>query len=297
MNQIVQTAERSLNRVLEFYEKVGTPLGYSPKIKYIDGICNQRPDTIAMVKSEIEMVDKSVEFLSQYLAKTIWQEGYGLNVSDESIAEAAELSKKQISDNFKKVRITKEFESGADILVFEPYLRRNGDDIMAHEVWHLIEKANGVMFQRPYIIEGTATYAMNRFLGQRCDKPFEESTNLVNMLYQGTANIVQSVAGNSNNPYKSMLDNETREQIQQTLILKLKPKITGLVVKLLENEDTRKMALQSLRENPYFKELEGNLSHKGIVQAYRKMGANKLADELEKQDLGILIQQFKMMGF
>lgn len=298
MEQVIKLAEESVRKVLKFYEARGTPLNYYPKLQYVDRICPQRPDGLAMIREEFEALDNYIDFFSQNLGRTIWKDAYGIDVSDEAIIEVARIQK----DKFKKIFIPQEFESGADVLIFQPYSehikkQEGRDKVIAHEIWHLIEKERNVLKEHPFIIEGTATYAMNRFMGESCDIEFEECGDFFMMMYHGAANVVQNYVGNSDNPYQTMLDRQIREKIQQDLLGRVKPVIVERVKKSFEDENNRKTMAYSMQQIPEFQELKGNLSSEGVIKAYRQMGANKLVDELQGKDLEGLLNWFRMAGF
>jgi len=297
-SNLLKLAEESVIKVLKFYESRGTPLSYHPKLQYVDRICPEVPDGLAMIREEFETVGNYIDFFSQNLAKAMWKDAYGIDVSDEAIAEVTRIQK----DKLGKILIPQEFESGADVLLFQPYQnhskkQEDRDMIMAHEVWHLIEKERGVLQEHPFIMEGTATYAMRKFRGESCDKSFEEFDDLVTMMYLGAANIVQNYVGNSENPYQTMLNKQLRGQIQQDLLKKVKPVLVERIKKSLEDEDNQKAMAHIMRQIPEFQGLEGNLTDEGIVKAYRQMGAIKLANELQGENLEGLKSWFRMIGF
>jgi len=298
MEQVIKSAEESVSRVLKFYKDRGTPLSYSPRLEYVDGICPQRHDALAMIRQEFETLDKYSDFLYQNLGRTVWKDAYNIDVSDEAIAEVTRIQK----DKLGKILIPQEFDSGADVLIFQPYQnhcreQNDGDEIMAHEIWHLIEKERGVLQEHPFIMEGTATYAMRRFRGKSCNKPFEKFDDFFMMMYLGAANVVQGYVESSENPYQTMLNKQVREQIQQDLLGRVRPVLVERIKKSLEDEDNQRDMAHTMRQTPEFQGLEGNLTAEGIVEAYRQMGATKLADELQGKDLEGLMDWFRMAGF
>lgn len=298
MEEIIKPVKESVSRVLKFYENVGTPLSYNPKLGYVDKICETKPDGLMKMKNEFKIIDKIVDFMTQNFAKTIWKDAYGLDVSDEALAELT----KNIKHKINKTLIPQEFESGADILIFQPckkYIKSEKaiDEIIAHEIWHLVEKERKLLEEHPFITEGTATYAMKRFIGKRCNKKFEKFDDFFMMIYLGAANIVQNYVENKENPYQSMLDTNLRREIEQDLVGRIKPILVEKCRKSLENEDVKKGVAFSMQKIPEFKELKGNLSTENIIRVYKNMGANKLADELEGKNLENLMDYFRMAGF
>ena len=298
MEEIIKLFEESVSRVLRFYQSVGTTLSYRPKISYVDGICQHRPNFLAMIRDEFEILDRYSDFIDQNFGRTIWKDAYGIDISEEAVVEVMKIQKNRIN----KFLIPKEFESGADILIFQPCRKfdknkRNIDEIFAHEIWHLIEKEKGLLQETPFIMEGTATYAMKRFIGESCNKKFVEFGDFFSMMYLGAANIVQDYIRNKENPYQVMLDRSIRGEIQQDLLERVKPVLVERIKKSLEDEENKIAIAFSMQQIPDFRELNGNLSAENIIRVYRKMGANKLADELEGKNLEGLIYYFRIAGF
>ncbi len=296
--RIIKLGEESLSRVLTFYNNNGTPLSYFPKLQYINGVYPQRPNVLAMIREELEIMIQSFDFFSHNLAKTIWKDAYKIDVSDEAIAEVIEIEK----DKLGRIFVPSKFESEADILLFLPYRdhtveQEDRDEILAHEVWHLIEKERGALQEHPLISEGTATYAMKRFRGQSCDRTFEECNDYFTMIYSGAANVVQSYVGNAENPYQTMLDRKMRDQIQEDLLGRVRPVLVEKVKRSLGDKNNQKAMAQALRQIPEFQKLDGNLTAAGIIEAYREMGAEKLADELQGKSLEGLLYWFRLAGF
>jgi hypothetical protein len=293
MEQIIQEAEKRLDNVLNFYKRLETPLSYRPKLQYIDTIYGLRPDTIAQVIGELEMVKNYSDFLYKNIMKNVCKEIYKLDISDLAITEITNIQKNKLHE--LNNLIPKEFEG--DIILFQPYKQADRDATILHETWHLIEKERGVLQKHPFIMEGTATYAEKRALRKKCDTPPSRFGDFFSMIYYGAANIVQNHVQNSKNPYKAMLELDVREQIQQELLEKVKPVIANQLKKTLGDENVKKGLAYQMQQNPKFQKLKNNLTAEGIIEIYREMGANQLAKELEKQNLESLLDSFKQIGF
>lgn len=52
MGSVINSIDKSLERVLKFYESMGTPLSYEPTFKYIDHISSSMPVAIAKILEE-----------------------------------------------------------------------------------------------------------------------------------------------------------------------------------------------------------------------------------------------------
>ncbi len=289
---IEKCIEESLRRVLGFYERMGTPLSYYPNTRYVDcspSVVLPGYEIIAISGVEINARYRCLQFLYRTLARVIWREAYGIVVSDEAIDEL-------IAHLLDRIKIP-EFEE--DIVIFKPfkYLEdEQRDEIIAHELWHLIEEERGLFDRHPFIVEATATYARKRFRNERCDIPPEEC-DLVEMLRLGGANVVQQYVENSPNPYKAMLDPNLRERIQKELLKRVEPIIVQKAKESLRIKDVRFSLASILQQYPEFEELRNNLTPEGIITFYRKIGAYRLADELEaqKEKLKNLIKEFEAL--
>ena len=297
MESIITDAEKSLDKALEFYERNDVALGYRPSLRYTDTICPIRPDALACVKAEFEIVDKYIDFFYKNLGIVVWKGLYGLDISDEAVGEITRITKNRLPEVV--FSSYPELMSEADIVIFEPYKEdaSSRDVTMAHEVWHLIEKKINLLQEHPFIAEGTATYAMMKFAGVNCDRPLEDFDDYLMMMYHGSANIVQNYVKNSKNPYLAMLDVDLRLKIQKELLDRVKPLLTDKIKKMLEPVEMHDAEEKMLKQTPEFANLVGNLTAENIVRAYRQMGAVKLVDELQGQNLDGLIYWFKKFGF
>lgn len=298
MDDFIKHAQESTERVLGFYDKVGTPLSYTPKIEYKDSLFQSDRNIIARIKEENEILENYLSFFSRSFAKAVWKGAYNLDVSDEAILELEDIQKRRIGNVFR----FEEHESDADIILYRPFRSyhqypEESDEVFSHEIWHLIEKERGVMQAHPFIAEGTATYAMRRYFGKACDKSLEECIELNGMMYFGAANIVQNHVKGSENPYKEMLKKEVREGIQQDLVKRVEPVLVKATMASLQNEDAIEMISSSIRQIPEFEALEGNLTKEGIIEAYNQMGASQLVSELKGKDLEGLMMWFRRFGF
>jgi hypothetical protein len=169
MNTLEKEIEKSLDRVLEFYESKDIHINERPKVKYIDkffiGNIQQTSYAYYIKKSETntaKIIDDFIEPFRFILKKS----GKYTTLRDNWI-------KKIDGENEKLI---KGYEySDKDILLFKPLkdkIDRKGntkffiDSILYHEIWHLIEDKMGVLESHYWIRDGTATYAqlnaMNR---------------------------------------------------------------------------------------------------------------------------------------
>ncbi len=191
--KIIKYAEKTLDSVLLFYDHKGISLSHRPKIKYIDSM---HPKFYGIpARCEVYYPKKEILYLS--LVK---------------------------SPKYKSI-----------ILLFQPYKtiqnKKFRDEIIAHEVWHLIEKERNVINIAPIIKEGTATYAAKTF----CLGYFEDTIKNLKEDYENTHLVVASLVNyytrSLKNPLISILNKEIRLMIEKELF----KKIRNQAIETLEN--------------------------------------------------------------
>lgn len=75
------------------------------------------------------------------------------------------------------------------------------------------------------------------------------------------------------------------------------PVIGKIAKRNLENENTQKIYFYILKQIPEFRALQGNLTAQNLIEAYKNLGANQLAEELQNKDLDKLLDSYKRLGF
>jgi len=300
----IKSAKRSLDRVLEKYTRTGVPLGYVPKIAYFDEVYFESPRFIAIILPELTGIPKrSSQFLSELISAIEFREGYGLTVSDEAIQEYSHTLRGK-KDNINGAgRVSQKYkDSEAEILLFRPFasLYQNQeltDEIMAHEVWHLVELNRDIFKIAPLIVEATATYAGRLSVGKDCPVPPEEYPTLDTMLYHGGGYVIQRMIQGSSNPYVRMLDKTIREDAQRQLMWRVRKKLVDLVHERVGNPTYQKSVKDQLMCIEEFRQLDGNVDDKTLLKVYSDLGAFKLVRELERQDLNKALEWFRSVGF
>ncbi len=298
MNNKDKFTQKSLERILDFYSNRGFNLNYFPKLKLVDEDFKELPYTIALVKNEIETFDKFSDLSAKLFGVSIWKEAYHLNVSEDSINELNTAIKKNVNLNSL---ITLDNYGGGDIFIFPLYYKiseTHQEATLAHEVWHLIEKEKGVLSDSLLIREGTAEYAEKLFMNERFVRELEEIEEFREILYQGAGKIVQDKVSHLQNPYEAMLDPKLRSKIEEEFIERLKPVLVKKVKKTFEDKNyLGKFAAMSIKIFPGLSDLKSNLRKESILDFYKKLGANKLAEEIKDQDLSHLIDYYRLIGF
>lgn len=288
-----------MDRVLAYYGKWEVPLSYRPVVRYIDKPNPLGRDSIAMVNTECELDAKITAFYVENIALLAWRECYGLQVSVDAIDEFRERIDVVGREGHKVPELMVIGEEGAHIFLFKSYRRYSSvqeviDRFFVHEVWHLIEDQQGLMESHPMIREGTATFAVKHFAGIDCETSIESARNYGEMVYSGVANLVQGFVKSSPNPYKAMLDPALRQQMQDAAMQRILPRIAAMVnASPSDQQGTMRHLLGALGEHRHF--LEGEIDRDKVIGFFRSVGADKLVAEVEHQDLGKLVEWFRVL--
>src|SRR3989338_8122195 len=202
MTNVPQLAQYSLDRALGLYVKEGITLRHMPRIIYYDKPHPGNADILATCDLEDSASAAHVDFVSKRMGKMIWNQAYGIEVSQEAIDEMTETLKKRfgLSNSVRK--------ASHDILIFPRFAQKvehmeESDIYMAHELWHFVEYERGVFEGSTLIAEGTATYAAARLLGKRFNDPIESFEDYIKALYIGGANLVQNRVEKERYPFEA----------------------------------------------------------------------------------------------
>lgn len=298
-------AERALDIVLSFYETQGVPLSYRPKLGYISKDPENFP-YLMIANVEYEIREKNFDFFNGRFTKIIWKDLHKLEVSEEAIEElcdvTARLQKEMVEDPELDDILTFEYAFGednvenADIVLFESCRdldKKEMVEVLLHEVWHLIEKERGLMDQTPLIMEGTAMYVSRRAFEKRFDTTIESGEDILESIYLGGAALVKEHVEKFENPYIALLDETLREEIHNEVIERLEPVIGEKSRMLYENEEFMEHVSDVLKKPPLYQELIGNVTPTSVLNFYKKIGANKLVEEIKDQDISLLVYDFK----
>ncbi len=149
---------------MTWFSAQGINLEYIPTVAYVDRESSLGERVLASVEAEELSVLGALNMpLSLFCEALYARTGLRVTSSFKEIIKVLELNRKQF---YVRDEISK---SDADITLYRPAKKskaRELDELIAHEVWHLIEKEKGFASGEDFIIgEGTATYAANRFAG------------------------------------------------------------------------------------------------------------------------------------
>lgn len=316
----VEYAKVCMKYALERYAAHGAALSYTPAMRPIYGDADS-PDFLAGVRFEKRPLVTILNFLSSgaFTAK-FWEKYYGINVSPDALEEkqtaycsalvkagpeVEEIMKR--FDGVTRLRgdygdLIRDGLKDGEVALFSPF-RRTRDKksmlvAMAHEAWHLIELERGLFKDMRLLGEGTATCAPAFLLGGTVME--SEPENVDDLLYQKAAAVVQRRCNGCGNPFGRMLDPAFRRDVE----MELADYTVGTFLRAdsMNQEELdylRKLRLDGLRAERYLRKaapelaMPENPTRDEIMAYYRRIGANRLADELDGQDLSRLLVSVK----
>jgi len=189
---VERKAQESVAHALEWLEDQGIQLGYSPTIAYVDAKHPIIKQAVAVVDREEESFLRALNLPMSMFCEALYKRS-GLEGNVGAVAQVIELNKDQFLSAFDTAK------TGADITLYRPAKStlKKLDDIMVHEVWHLVEK--GLLNGDDFIHEGTATYVANRFAGRESQhgdffwKIFGK--DMQTRMYEGVAEVISRLYG------------------------------------------------------------------------------------------------------
>lgn len=304
MHPVIEFTEDSLDRVLAFYEMHGVPLSYRPRFKYIPGPHPKRPDCVAMIREEFEVLGPLNDDISKIIDDVGLWNVLDLNISDAAIEEHKRLSKSRLKPRHWLTDYDEFRDPEVDIFLFRPYRLSDNwerDNTIAHEVWHLVERERGIITRNPMIMEGTATYAALYFDGSRLEFDLKSVVNniedFLQMRYVIGAYFVQTYVEKDGNPLKTMLYESVRNLIERELMTYIEPHMVRLLKGLYENESILKSMAENLKKTSNFPQHTGKLTEEMVIKSFRDEGAVIFASELQGENLKKMMDLFRKMGF
>jgi hypothetical protein len=295
-------ANNILDKVMDFYEKHGIAIGQRPTFGRFDKKHPTLPNIIAQAPDEQDAMEACQKLLLENSLRIYWDEAYSLRISEVAFKQMVDSlstpeNKKKLRDIFHSLDIhIVEGNEDADVLLYPPFEHikpARQEETIAHELWHLIEIRRGLFRKNPLIAEGTATFAQYTYANKRCDTPIEEAGNFFEMIYHGSANLVQQAVSQHAEPIKALLSQTLRQEIETAFLTKFRGRITQTLQATLSDLEFTSNMKNAMGKSPLFKELLDDLSAEGIINFYTKLGATKLADELQKQDLRKMVADYQ----
>jgi hypothetical protein len=287
--------EHLLDYVLERFDKCSIGLPYRPNLLYLEHSIGGAP---ASVIDEVDVLPFQVAVagaIARVHAYRLFDrhavrvsapalDEYATAVGDALrtlVAKPAAAADQMFIDD-KNISLYTEFES-------LPADRRQA--LLAHEVWHLIERDRGVLATHPLIMDGTARFVENRFFGWLLNSKALQPKTLELWRYDGAAYVVQeslaNVRGQYPSIYHAMLDPVWRTQTQDVLIDQTADALERILPQCTGTERQLLLVCSDRIGLPVLK----MITAEGIISRYRALGGVRLADELQGQDLsGVVVE-------
>ncbi len=222
---VERRAQESVVRALEWLVNQKVSLGYTPTVAYVDTTHPQNKKIAASIDLEEESFLRALNMPLSMFCEALYVRS-GLAGNSQNVSKILELNRE-----YFPVMIPK---SDADITLYKPAKSNIGklDEIMVHEIWHLIEKEKGLLNGDNFIHEGTATHVQNRFAGRSSYvgnffwKIFDN--DLQARMYFGVAEAISLLYGEKFD-LRELFKNSNREKIRRlsesNILTPLKEKI------------------------------------------------------------------------
>lgn len=269
------------DRVLPYFGQRDIRLGYIPEVKFVAEPPHAYKRSEAVVNRNDLREDTDI-ILDLFTLSTVFRRVFKLRVSDEALLQLAEEYKLDI-------KIEKDLQPGPYIYLLPEILEGTPiDEVVAHEVWHLIECAH-YPTSSVFIEEGTATFAESQYAGREIK--WQRKPTINDLLYNNVGYIVQDVLNGTVNPLKKLLDLEVRERIEEEFEMRGRKPLERAMSKAVRNgehvgnEDAHP---SQLRMYDHFR---CNPSKEGLLASWS--GAPRLVSDLKRQDLRRLVKYYQ----
>ncbi len=280
--EIEARANASVKKAISYFKEQGIDLGYVPRVKYTGESWKINSNAFAAVDTDLDFCKSVSGLMGSTLMKTSYERGFGLKLSDEALKQGVEVAIRELEAMFPKGLLGND----ADIFLFRPIQNKleDLDEIMAHEVWHLIEKKKGIFDGTSFVHEGTATYVQNRFAGRESEWRGSE-TDYFGTIYNNTAHLVQEEVGKEPNPLKAILDAEKRKAIQAKFEERVLPLVYEKASELIAAGATREFGREIVLTHPAYNAFRQKPNADNLLEALRIRGYLKLSEEISRQDM------------
>ncbi len=272
----------ALSQALDFLRDNGFGLKTPPTIKFV----NRYPDNInqlAAAKVEKEQLDAFTGYLGVALTR-LFHESFSLSLSDAAIEEY--VSKR----DSKNIIATQREDNDVDIVLYRGLAERPEllNQTVFHEIWHCLEKQELTNDSAIAIAEGTTTFA--EYLYSNKALPNEgRAGSYYAIAYEECARIVQDELGNHPQPLKMLLDPEFRLRVAQRFHNNQFSELVASVNETtLQHPEVIVNGMAYETGEPY-NDFLAKPNKSNYIKALRNKGCNRMADELETQDIGPLL--------
>ncbi|MFC1691202.1 hypothetical protein ACFL0W_03390 [Nanoarchaeota archaeon] len=280
--EIEAKARDSIEKILSYFSEQGLDLGYIPTVKYTGEPNPFLPIAAASVAIERDFHKVATSYIATTMIKTLFEDQFGLFLSKESLDETMSVAAKEL-----ETRFSNELDYGdSNILLHKPIegILFQMDEVIAHEIWHLIEERYGVLDLVEMIHEGTATYVQNRFANRPCAWEGSEADFIENF-YNNVAYIVQEEVGNNDNPLQTILNPDVRDSLKSQFEGKILPIFYLKAADLIKLDVCKQIDIDTIRNHPAYEGFRNNPTAENLLAAMSDRGYVKLANNIREQDL------------
>ncbi|GEM_PF-4030532 len=272
---------RGIIPVLEFFDSRGVGLGYTPTFRLMGSYIEyDLPPMYAAVRAGM-MTQQEFEKSDKTRILMATMKAMGLDVSREAVEDL--ILSADFSHNSPFLP-----EEG-EICIFEEFRELVGtpraEYYLAHETWHMKEKDAGVIHTHPAIIEGTADYAGWEYMGGHIylSDPNSFTNGPITVM-------VYRVLKNEENPLRALLRPEVRGRISQTII----EEISGLIPDIESMKEYTRSRVEEGSITEFDRRMLASPTKKTLLAGMREVGAERLADELEPQDVSLYLEMYRL---
>lgn len=290
---IEERVRASIDRVIEYFKHHGVNLGYFPTFTYLDIYHPLQPYAAASVKADIDFMITLTGFINARQMKLNYKRIFDLELSDETIEESILLVNQEMKAQLPSVIL----DAKADILLYKPIHQiMELDGVMAHEVWHLIEQKYGVLTANGLIFEGTATYVGLRFGGDTVDNRFSDEefrsfyeNDPTAPFFIDNAVLIEKLMQNEENLFLAILSPEKRAVVQKYFEERVLPVIFERLISFVDSNQFREYQRNILSTHKVFDSFRREPTRENYLKAVRELGFHKLADDLYRQNIDVLL--------
>lgn len=283
----------SIGRVLEYFKHHGVNLGYFPTFTYLDIYHPLQPHAAASVKADIDFMLNLTALINARQMKLYYKRMFNLELSDETIEESIQL----VNHEMKAQLPSAILDARTDILLYKPLHQiMELDQAMAHEVWHLIEQKYGVLTANGLIFEGTATYVGLRFGGDTVQSRFSDEefrsfyeNDPTAPFFIDSAILIEKLMQNEENPFLAILSPEKRAVVQKYFEERVLPVIFERLITFVDSNQFRDYQRNILSTHKVFDSFRREPTRENYLKAVRELGFHKLADDLSRQNIDVLL--------
>ena len=274
-------SQKSITIALNWLKQQDIELKYRPTVVHSGMECPFNADACASVNSEDDYVVSAFSHKLYFELEAMYGR-FGLTLS-RKVCDAISEKASGLLSTFQR---SKGLE--ADITLYNPVAQhlKELDEIMVHEMWHLVERQEGIKDGSEIIGEGTATIVQYRFAGKRCFLQERENT------YETIAAIIQHQFNGCEIPLSDLLKPSLRKKINQAAeaFTGSSERLRDEAIERVKSPEYIELQRQSILAHPAWASFRKNPTPKTYLEGLRAIGDEVIADELEGQNLKRLVK-------